>query len=37
VLKEALVQPLKPIEWNPEIDSVGTSSSDDSRGEITTH
>lgn len=37
VLKEALVQPLKPIEWNPEIDSVGTSPSDDSRGEITTH
>jgi ATP-dependent Lon protease len=37
VLKEALVQPLKPIEWNPEIDSVGASSSDDSRGEITTH
>ncbi|MDE0815537.1 MAG: endopeptidase La [Alphaproteobacteria bacterium] len=37
VLKEALVQPLKPIEWNPEIDSVGTSSSDNSRGEITTH
>jgi ATP-dependent Lon protease len=37
VLKEALVQPLKPIEWKPEIDSVGTSPSDDSRGEITTH
>jgi ATP-dependent Lon protease len=37
VLKEALVQPLEPIEWNPEIDSVGTSSSDDSRGGVTTH
>jgi len=37
VLKEALVQPLEPIEWNPEIDSVGASSSNDSRGEITTH
>lgn len=37
VLKEALVQPLEPIEWNPEIDSVGTSSSDPSRGGVTTH
>ncbi|MBT5107907.1 MAG: endopeptidase La [Rhodospirillaceae bacterium] len=37
VLKEALVQPLEPIEWNPEIDSVGSASSDTAQGGVTTH
>jgi ATP-dependent Lon protease len=37
VLKEALVQPLEPIEWNPEIDSVGKATSDTAQGAVTTH
>ncbi|MBL4720501.1 MAG: endopeptidase La [Alphaproteobacteria bacterium] len=37
VLKEALLNPLTPIEWNPEIDSVSSSNDDANRGGATTH
>jgi ATP-dependent Lon protease len=37
VLKEALVNELTPIEWNPEIDSVASSNKDGEHGAITTH
>jgi ATP-dependent Lon protease len=37
VLKEALMEPLTPIEWNPEIDSAATSKKDGEQGAITTH